>query len=97
MLPGDFQQFDWEHEVDATALLVSVQHPVQEPAIDQIGGLYHLHRASAARRIAKAREALLVGTRAALARRLGVPAERLGSVLELVASRLEASVERLLG
>jgi len=39
----------------------------------------------------------LLATRIALARRLGVPPERLASVLELVASRLEASIERLLG
>jgi len=83
--------------LDASHRIVLKQHLVERLTIDQIGGLYHLHRASAARRIAKAREALLAGTRAALARRLGVPAERLGSVLELVASRLEASVERLLG
>jgi len=83
--------------LDASHRIVLRQHLVDRLTIDQIGGLYHLHRASAARRIAKAREALLAGTRAALARRLGVPPERLGSVLELVASRLEASVERLLG
>ena len=83
--------------LDASHRIVLKQHLVERLTIDQIGGLYHLHRASAARRIAKAREALLAGTRAALARRLGVPPERLGSVLELVASRLEASVERLLG
>jgi RNA polymerase sigma-70 factor (ECF subfamily) len=83
--------------LDASHRIVLKQHLVERLTIDQIGGLYHLHRASAARRIAKAREALLAATRVALARRLGVPAERLGSVLELVASRLEASVERLLG
>ena len=83
--------------LDSGHRIVLKQHLVERLTIDQIGGLYHLHRASAARRLAKAREALLVATRAALARRLGVPPERLGSVLELVASRLEASVERLLG
>ena len=77
--------------------LLLKQHLVERLTIDQLGALYHLHRASAARRIAKARDALLLATRIALARRLGVPPERLASVLELVASRLEASIERLLG
>jgi RNA polymerase sigma-70 factor (ECF subfamily) len=76
--------------------LVLRQHFVDRLTIDQIGALYHLHRATAARRLAKAREALLEAVRAALARRLGLPPERLAGVLELVASRLEVSMERLL-
>jgi RNA polymerase sigma-70 factor (ECF subfamily) len=83
--------------LDSADRLLLKQHLVERLTIDQLGALYHLHRASAARRIAKARDALLLATRIALARRLGVPPERLGSVLELVASRLEASIERLLG
>jgi RNA polymerase sigma-70 factor (ECF subfamily) len=83
--------------LDSADRLLLRQHLVERLTIDQLGALYHLHRASAARRIAKARDALLLATRIALARRLGVPPERLASVLELVASRLEASIERLLG
>jgi RNA polymerase sigma-70 factor (ECF subfamily) len=83
--------------LDSADRLLLRQHLVERLTIDQLGALYHLHRASAARRIAKARDALLVATRIALARRLGLPPERLASVLELVASRLEASIERLLG
>jgi RNA polymerase sigma-70 factor (ECF subfamily) len=82
--------------LDSADRLLLKQHLVERLTIDQLGALYHLHRASAARRIAKARDALLLATRVALARRLGVPPERLASVLELVASRLEASIERLL-
>jgi RNA polymerase sigma-70 factor, ECF subfamily len=83
--------------LDSADRLLLKQHLVERLTIDQLGALYHLHRASAARRIAKARDALLVATRIALAGRLGLAPERLASVLELVASRLEASVERLLG
>jgi len=82
--------------LDSADRLLLKQHLVERLTIDQLGALYHLHRASAARRIAKAREALLVATRIALSRRLGLPPERLAGVLELVASRLEASIERLL-
>jgi RNA polymerase sigma-70 factor (ECF subfamily) len=82
--------------LDSADRLLLKQHLVERLTIDQLGALYHLHRASAARRIAKARDALLLATRLALARRLGVPPERVASVLDLVASRLEASIERLL-
>jgi RNA polymerase sigma-70 factor (ECF subfamily) len=73
------------------------QHVLERLSIDQLGALYHLHRATAARRLAKAREALLEGARAALARRLGVPRAQLGGALALLVSRLEVSMERLLG
>jgi RNA polymerase sigma-70 factor (ECF subfamily) len=82
--------------LDAADRLVLRQHLVDRLTVDQIGALYHLHRATAARRLAKARQALLDATRAALATRLGVSPERLVGILDLVASRLEASVERLL-
>ena len=83
--------------LDSSDRLVLKQHLVERLTIDQIGGLYHLHRATAARRLARAREALLGATRSALARRLELPLERLVGVLDLLASRLEVSVERLLG
>jgi RNA polymerase sigma-70 factor (ECF subfamily) len=82
--------------LDASDRVVLRQHLVERLTIDQIGALYHLHRATAARRVARARQALLDGARAALARRLGLPPERLAGVLDLLASRLEVSVERLL-
>jgi len=82
--------------LDASDRVVLRQHLVERLTIDQIGALYHLHRATAARRVVKAREALLVATRSALAARLGLSEEQLESVLALIASRMEASVERLL-
>jgi RNA polymerase sigma-70 factor (ECF subfamily) len=82
--------------LDSSDRVVLKHHMVDRLSIDQIGALYHLHRATAARRLARAREALLDGTRAALGRRLGLSPERLTDVLDLVASRLEVSVERLL-
>jgi RNA polymerase sigma-70 factor (ECF subfamily) len=83
--------------LDSSDRVVLRQHFVERLTIDQIGAVYHLHRATAARRLARAREALLAATRAALARRLGLAPVELESVLELIASRMEASVERLLG
>lgn len=82
--------------LEASDRVVLRQHLVERLTIDQIGALYHLHRATAARRVVKAREALLAATRTALAARLGLTTEQLESVLALIASRMDASVERLL-
>jgi RNA polymerase sigma-70 factor, ECF subfamily len=82
--------------LDGSERLVLRQHFCERLTIDQIGALYHLHRATAARRLSRARQALLAATRAALARRLGVSALEIEGVLELIASRMDASVERLL-
>ena len=80
----------------ASDRVVLRQHLVERLTIDQIGALYHLHRATAARRVVKAREALLAASRTALAARLGLSPDQLESVLALIASRMDASVERLL-
>ena len=82
--------------LDGPDRLLLKQQLVEGLTIDQIGAVYHLHRATAARRLAKAREALLENVRAVLGRRLGLSSEQLAGILELVASRLEVSVERLL-
>jgi RNA polymerase sigma-70 factor (ECF subfamily) len=82
--------------LDGADRLLLRQHLVDRLTVDQLGALYHLHRATAARRLARARQALLDGARAALARRLGLPPERLAAVLDVLASRLEVSFERLL-
>ncbi len=82
--------------LDSADRVVLKHQLVERLTIDQIGALYHLHRATAARRLASARQALLDGVRAALANRLGLSPERLATLLHLVASRLEISVERLL-
>lgn len=72
-------------------------HAKEHLSIDQIAAVHGIHRATAARRFVRVKEALLVATRAALGRRLGVSAGELDSILGLIASRLDASVERLLG
>lgn len=61
-------------------------------SIDEIGALYHVHRATAARWIAAARDAVLTGTRVALAERIhGTPSE-IESLLRLVQSGLDLSI-----
>ncbi|MCB9642472.1 MAG: sigma-70 family RNA polymerase sigma factor [Myxococcales bacterium] len=65
-------------------------------SIDQIGAIYHIHRATAARRIARARETLLERTRLGLLTRLKLSNEDFDSLMEMIRSRLDLSLHRLL-
>ena len=73
------------------------QHLVSGLNIDQIGTLYHIHRATAARRIAKARQALLDATRQELMAKLEISKNEFESIMNLIQSRLDVSMIRLLG
>lgn len=61
-------------------------------SIDEIGRLYNVHRASAARWLVKARESLLWKTREHLKERLEVSDEELDSILRAIESQLDASL-----
>jgi RNA polymerase sigma-70 factor (ECF subfamily) len=72
------------------------QHLVAGLSIDQLGAVLGIHRATAARRIARAREQLAADTRRELARRLDLDPHELDAVLGLVMSRLDLSIGKLL-
>lgn len=72
------------------------QHVVERRSIDALGAIYGIHRSTAARRLEAAREAFCAQTRRALTEQLEVSASQLDSILALIRSRLDASVERLL-
>lgn len=65
-------------------------------SLDTIGGMYGVHRATAARWVASARQDLLDGTKTQLAKTLAISGEDVESVIRIVRSRLDLSVERLL-
>lgn len=65
--------------------------------VDRIGALYGIHRATAARRVAAAREELGGAIRAELAARLAISVDEVDSIVRLVQSRIDVSLERLLG
>jgi RNA polymerase sigma-70 factor (ECF subfamily) len=77
---------------ERTLLKLSALHGL---GIDELSAVFHVHRATAARRVARARQSLLEHTRAALRQDLAVPDEELDSILGLI-SRPELSLERLL-
>jgi RNA polymerase sigma-70 factor, ECF subfamily len=72
------------------------QHLVGGLTIDQMAALYGIHRATAARRVAAARAALLQATRARLAARLRIDDGELGSIMRLIHSQLDISIVRVL-
>ena len=63
-------------------------------SIDEIGAIYRVHRATAARWIAKIREDLVDKTRTRMASALGIDTEEAASIVRLVQSQLDVSVIR---
>lgn len=76
--------------------LILRQHFLDGLSIDRLAALHDVHRATAARWIAKLVERLLVDTRARLEVALAVRPEELDSVLRLIQSCLDASIGRAL-
>jgi RNA polymerase sigma-70 factor, ECF subfamily len=71
-------------------------HYVDGLGIDKISAIYGVHRTTAARWLAAARESLADHTHRLLISRLGVTASELRSIARLVESQLDVSVRRLL-
>lgn len=71
-------------------------HAIDGCTIDELASLYDVHRATAARWVDSARERLLAETRLILAERLGLPASEVDSVLGLLRSRVELSLQPLI-
>jgi RNA polymerase sigma-70 factor (ECF subfamily) len=64
--------------------------------LEQLAQMYGVHRATIVRWLAAAREAVLDATRARVARDLGAPDDELDEMFDLVRSRVELGVDRLL-
>jgi RNA polymerase sigma-70 factor, ECF subfamily len=64
--------------------------------LEQLAQMYGVHRATVVRWLASARSALFDATRTHVAKAVGAPTEELDEMFELVRSRVELSVERLL-
>lgn len=71
-------------------------HLIEGWSIDQLGERYGVHRATAARWLTAAREDLGARIRGELAAQLAIPESQVDSIVALVTSRIEVSVERLL-
>jgi RNA polymerase sigma-70 factor (ECF subfamily) len=73
------------------------QHFVDGLNVDELGRLYDVHRATAARWVGHARDHLLDATKKEFASRAGLSARECASVLRLVRSRIDLTLSRLLG
>jgi RNA polymerase sigma-70 factor (ECF subfamily) len=73
------------------------QHFIEGQTIDDLALTYDVHRATAARRVNRARDALIRQLRQTVRRQLQLDARGYQSIVELVRSQLDLSVERLLG
>lgn len=71
-------------------------HLMHRLTIDEIGRMHGVHRATAARRVAKARDDLLLGTRERLMAKLALGREELDSVLRMIESTMHVSFARVL-
>jgi len=64
--------------------------------LDQIGRLYGVHKATISRRLGRARESVLRGTRESLRRQLRLSASEFHSLMVVVQSQIDLSIHRLL-
>lgn len=68
------------------------RHHIDGETVDQLAARHAIHRATAARWVARARERLLITTRARLAEALQLDDRELDSILAVVQSRLDLSL-----
>jgi RNA polymerase sigma-70 factor (ECF subfamily) len=72
------------------------QHVIDGVSIDRLGALHGVHRATAARWVQAARDAVVEATQRELARRLRLGRDELASMLRLIRSQLDLSLQRVL-
>jgi RNA polymerase sigma-70 factor (ECF subfamily) len=68
-------------------------HLLDRLSIDELGARYRIHRATAARRLARAREALVAATQTELAIALRLPEADITSVIRMVSSKIDVSLD----
>jgi RNA polymerase sigma-70 factor (ECF subfamily) len=69
---------------------------VDELTLDQLASLFNVHRATAARWLAEARDHVYEETRRALQRRLNLPQSEFESLIEALRSAIDLSIHRIL-
>jgi RNA polymerase sigma-70 factor, ECF subfamily len=73
------------------------QNVLYGATVDDLGAMYQVHRATAARWINAARDRLVETTRERMIEILRIPPEDYDSILTLIDSQLDVSIERVLG
>jgi len=83
-------------QLDARQRSLLRQAIVYRANVDQVATLYQVHRATAARWLSKAREHLAEKTRANLRLRLRISDDQFQSIVRLIESQMDLSMDRLL-
>jgi len=83
-------------ELDSAERHLLRQHLVTGLTIDQLAAVLGIHRATVARRIGRARDALIIRTRELVTEQLALDADELADMFRLVVSKLDLSMRRLL-
>jgi RNA polymerase sigma-70 factor (ECF subfamily) len=73
------------------------EHYVRGLTVDQIAEVHGIHRATAARRVQRARDVLIASVKATLTARHGLAGRDLVSIMGLVRSQLHVTMDRVLG
>lgn len=71
------------------------QHHIDGLTIDEIGALYHVHRSTAARLLARVRVRVLEATRVGMMSELHVAPDDLDSIIRMIRSQIEISLHGL--
>ncbi len=71
-------------------------HLIDGLTVEQVGDVYSVHRATVTRWLAKVRSQLLSDTRKRMRTALRIDGDELDSVMKLIQSRLDVSVQRML-
>lgn len=83
-------------QLDGTEVRILRYSVIDGLGIDEIAKRERFHRATAARRLARARQRLIDETRRIIRERLRLDSVQLDSVLQLIDSQVDVSVQRLL-
>jgi RNA polymerase sigma-70 factor (ECF subfamily) len=71
-------------------------HHVESLNIDELAPIFQIHRATVARRLAKAREEISERTRSLLVSRLRLSESECASIMGMILSQLDISIVRVL-
>lgn len=84
-------------DLEAAERTMLLQHYVDGLTTEQLGGLHRVHRVTISRRLVRARQSLLQSTRAAMMTRLQLTPSECDSIIRVVRSQLDITLERMVG
>jgi RNA polymerase sigma-70 factor (ECF subfamily) len=84
-------------DLEAAQRTMLLQHYVDGLTTEQLGGLHRVHRVTISRRLVRARQSLLQHTRTAMMKRMRLTPSECDSIIRVVRSQLDITLERVVG